>query len=86
MNQLDQDEPEEDEPGHDAADRRYDYVEGHPSWRRVDQTPDTEAEAGRADEDARRDGDGPVTLGRASHSIRHSRSLERIPRSARAST
>ena len=56
---------------------------GHQSWGRLDQTPDTESEAGRADEDARGDGDGPVTLGRASHSIRHSRSLERVTRTAR---
>ena len=76
-NQLDEGEAKEDGPGHDAADRCYAYVEGHRLGRRVDQTPDAEAEADGADKGARADRIGSAALGSAWHAFGHSRSLER---------
>ena len=78
MGQLDQCEAEEDDAGHDATDRREAHVNGHPLGGRVDQTPDAGTEANRADQSARGDRDGPVTLGQTAHSIGHTRSQERV--------
>ena len=47
---LDQSKSEQDDPGHDAADRCYGHLEGHPIGRWLDQAPDAEAEADQADQ------------------------------------